>query len=217
VRTLWTRLGLNQRLAALAIALGAVALAAQPMRGTTVTIDTRELAIIVQGEVDHVAPLELADWAMAGRADYRLIDLRSAGEYAQYHVPGAEHVPLPQLLDASLARPETIVLYSEGGIHAAQAWFLLRAHGYRGVYILRGGLDGWKDDVLFPTLGEGTTPFQQRRNARLAAIAAHFGGQAQAPGTGGAASLARPLPSVAAPPPVAAGAAAPKKKKKEGC
>ena len=57
-----------------------------------------------------------------------------------YHVPTAERVPLDSLAHVRFAADETIVLYSEGGAHAAQAWVFLRALGYDNVYFLRGGL-----------------------------------------------------------------------------
>ena len=44
-----------------------------------------------KGELDHVTPDELADWIVAGRQDYRLIDLRTAAEYASLpHPAGGE-------------------------------------------------------------------------------------------------------------------------------
>jgi rhodanese-related sulfurtransferase len=135
----FSTLSLNQKLAALALLLGLGALFISPATGGAVSIRPDELARIVQTEVDHVTPDDLADWIVQGRADYRLIDLRDERSYAEYHIPGAELVPITQLADASLARNERIVLYSDGGIHSAQAWFLLRARGYRGVYILLGG------------------------------------------------------------------------------
>ena len=56
--------------------LGAIAVFASPQRGNVVTLDTRELALIVDGKLDHVSADELADWIIQGRADYRLIDVR---------------------------------------------------------------------------------------------------------------------------------------------
>ena len=53
-------LTLNQKLATVAVALGALALFSVPHRGPVVTLDTRELAQIVEKEVDHVTPSELA-------------------------------------------------------------------------------------------------------------------------------------------------------------
>ena len=43
---------------------------------------------------------------------------------------------------------------------------LLRAKGYKGVYILRGGLEAWKDSVLFPRIPENPTPAQVVEFAR---------------------------------------------------
>jgi rhodanese-related sulfurtransferase len=231
--TRWiSRLTLNQKLGALALLLGAGAIFAAPTRGGAVSLDPAELAAIVQREVDHVRVEELADWIVAGRADYRLVDLRDEKAYAEYHIPGAELIPVTGLQAAPLARNEKIVLYSDGGIHSAQAWFLLRARGYQGVYILLGGLDTWRDEVLFPALAESPTPFQAERNAKLQARAAHFGGRARvsvASPTDSDTPAAATTPPIAAAPPAlpatappaaiagATGAAPARKKKKEGC
>jgi rhodanese-related sulfurtransferase len=209
-------LTVNQRLAAGALALGAVALLSRPLPGGVVTLDATELAAIVQTEVDHVAAPELADWIVQARTDFRLIDLRDAPAYAEYHIPQAERVPITGLDRAALDRTETLVLYSDGGIHAAQAWFLLKARGFRSVYTLRGGFEAWQDEVLFPELAPNPTPFQARQNERRIALAQHFGGQPMAAGQA-ATGPRRPLPAVAAP----AGPLTPptggRKKKKEGC
>ena len=111
-----------------------------------------ELALIVDKEVDHVTPSELAAWIVQGRSDYRLVDLRTASDYAAYHIPTAENVTVAALPEFPFQRTEKIVLYSDGGIHAAQAWMLMQAQGYRAVYTVLGGLEGWKDEVLYPAL-----------------------------------------------------------------
>ena len=134
------RLSRNQKLALLAVALGLGALVLGGPQPGKIVLDERELAAIVEGELDHVTPDELADWIVAGRQDFRLSDLRTAAEYAEYHVPQAENVAITALVDSDLARNEKIVLYSAEGIHSAQAWFLLRAKKFAAVYILLGGL-----------------------------------------------------------------------------
>lgn len=213
------RLSLNQRLAAIALALGAIALLAQPHRGPFVRLDARELAVVVEEEVDHVTAPELAAWIVEGRSDYRLLDLRTAEEYATYHVPTAENVPLSALADYPLTRNEKIVLYSEGGIHSAQAWMLLRAQGYEAVYMVLGGLEAWKDEVLFPTLPADADARSRAQFERAAQVAKFFGGEPHAIGAAAATTTPIDLPKLTAPPPMP-GPATPttaKKKKKEGC
>lgn len=217
---------LNRKLALLAVALGTLALFAQPHRGPFVKLDSRELASVVEAEVDHVTAPELAAWIVEGRSDYRLLDLRTAEEFAAYHIPTAENVPLTGLADHPLLRNEKIVLYSEGGIHSAQAWMLLRAQGYEAVYMVLGGLDAWKDEVLFPVLPADADAKARAQFERAAQVAKFFGGEGRlgvVPEAGQAASTTAPavaneLPKLTAPPPMP-GPATPvaKKKKKEGC
>jgi rhodanese-related sulfurtransferase len=211
-----TRRSLNQKLALLAFVLGAVAVAASPYRGTNVTLDARELSVIVQTGQDHVTPAELASWIIENRADYRLIDLRSEAEFDAYHIPSARQVSVAGLPDAQLGRQEKIVLYADGGDHAAQAWMLLKASGYRSVYILRGGLGGWKDDVLFPALPSAPAVSDAARIERLRSISAFFGGTPGTAGPNAVAPARTVMPAVQSPSsPVAPLSAA--KKKKEGC
>ena len=220
-----SRLTLNQKLALGAVVLGAAALFATPYPGSTVTLDTKELALVVGTEADHVEAPELAAWIIESRADYRLIDLRTEAEFAQYHIPTAVNIPMNVLTDAGLGRQEKLVLYSEGGIHSAQAWMLLRAQGFKSVYMLKGGLDEWKDQVVFPVVPDNPTLDERARDERLKSISAFFGGQPRSaaavaagaavmPGMAPAAMPARP--SVVAPP-SPAGGPKPAAKKKEGC
>ena len=212
---------LNRRLAIAAVALGVIAIAAQPTRAGRVSIAADELAIVAERGADQVDPSELANWIVAGRTDYRLVDLRDEEAFAAYRIPTAEHVPIARLLDAGLARNEKLVLYAGDGVKASQGWFLLKANGYKGVYMLSGGLDGWKAHVLFPRLRDGVTAEAQRENDLLRARASHFGGTPLAPGSGAApAASAAPMPAppaVAAPSLPGGGAKAPARKKREGC
>jgi rhodanese-related sulfurtransferase len=226
MRNWMSTLTLNQKLAIGALLLGAIALFAAPYPGSRVTLDAKELALAVSMEADHVEAPELAAWIIESRADYRLIDLRSDAEYAQYHIPTAANVPMSNLTDAGIGRQEKLVLYSDGGIHSAQAWMLLKAQGYKGVYMLKGGLEEWKDRVVFPVLADNPTPDERSRDERLRTISTFFGGQprmasavsAGGPGMPGIALPTAPaLPKVAAPPSPAGGAKPGAAKKKEGC
>ncbi|MCX6543414.1 MAG: rhodanese-like domain-containing protein [Acidobacteria bacterium] len=215
-------LTLNKTLALVALTLGAIAVFAVPVPGGTITLDAKELALVIGREADHVDPPELASWIIEARADYRLIDLRGEAAFAQYSIPGAINVPTARLIDAGLGRPEKLVLYSDDGVGAAQAWMLLRARGYKAVYMLKGGLDGWKDQVMFPIVADNPTPDQRTRDERARSVSAFFGGRPRSSSTVAAGGSGFAMPTVPTLPKVAApasptGGAKPTAKKREGC
>lgn len=226
------KLSLSQKLGVIALGLGLLAIPAKVYQGRTVTVHEKELVTAVAREEDHVTPSELAAWIVEGRKDYRLIDIRDEKAYREYHIPTAESVPLAVLPDQAFGKTEKIVIYSDGGIHAAQAWMLLKGKGYTAAYTLLLGIEAWKEEVLFPVKPANATPEQAAKFERAAHLARFFGGQARvaAPGgegqAGAAAGMAVPveLPKVetGAPPPMPAAPAgaeqgAAPRKKKEGC
>ena len=137
----------NRNLAVAALVLAALALVAGGS-SSRVSVDPKELAHRIQNELDHVDVLELSEWISAEKEGYRLVDLRTAEEFNRYHIPGAEHITLPELVETKFRKNETIVLYSEGGVHSAQAMFLLWTKGYDNVFMLKGGIAQWEADVL---------------------------------------------------------------------
>jgi len=205
----WT---INQWLAGLALILAAVAVFGNPYGGGKVTLPAKELALLVTDGADHVTVHELADWIIKQRSDYRLIDLRDAEAVASYYIPGADHVPLSALAEYPLLRNEKIVLYSEDEVHAAQAWILLKARGFQGVYTLEGGMQAWKDRILFPALPE-TARAEELEKARN--ISRFFGGSPREAGEETVAKKTVELPKVELPArtPGVPG----KKKPREGC
>ncbi len=209
-------ISINQKLAAVAVAFGFLALiAGSPYSGNKVTLDTKELSLIVEKELDHVKAEELADWIIQNRSDYRLLDLRSEKDYSEYHIPTAEWTPLSHLDQYTIYRNEKIVLYSEGGIHSSQAWMLLRAKGFKNVYMLMGGLEEWKDKILFPKNPENPTKEQMTEYNKTKSVSLHFGGSPQT-GAGEEKSVTiQSLPKMEMKAPAQTGKAA--KKKKEGC
>jgi rhodanese-related sulfurtransferase len=219
MKNFYANLGLNTKLALLAFVLGFLALfAGNPYRGSVASLNTKELALIVEKTVDHVTVESLADWIIQGRSDYRLVDLRTEKEFAEYHIPTAEHIPITGLKDSPLERNEKIVLYSEGGIHSAQAWMLLKAEKYKGVYILFGGLDEWKDKILFPHVPENPTPESLKEFKKAQEVSKFFGGTPQTGSVEEKSSLIPQLPKLDLPSPgTSPQSSEPKKKKKEGC
>jgi hypothetical protein len=166
---------LNQQLALLAGLLGLLALVAgSPLRDQKVTIDLKELARAIESEDDHVSADQLAEWIML-KSQLRVIDLRDSVSYASYHIPTAELLSMEQLLEERGSEDEMLLLYSEGGIHAAQAWMLMKAKGEANVYTLKGGLTAWKEDVLFRALSELASPEERVLFAKRKALSEYFG------------------------------------------
>jgi rhodanese-related sulfurtransferase len=130
----------------------------------------------VADEEDHVSAVELAAWIRAGEPRLRVVDVRTASEFVAYHIPGAEHIPLERVATARFADDETVVLYSELGVHAGQAWVFVRALGHRRAYFLRNGLHEWLDDVMSPTIAEDAPAEAQAAFERVAELSQWFGG-----------------------------------------
>ena len=159
-----------------AVALGVLApFVGSPYSMHHGSVDVAALARNVAREEDHVTALELAQWIKDRRRGLRVLDLRSREEYEAYHIPTAELLSIDSVATTPFRADETLVLYSEGGAHAAQAWVFLRALGYRDVFFLRGGLYEWLEQVMNPTLGD-TTPAARDSFARAAVLSRYFGG-----------------------------------------
>ena len=168
---------LTRLLGIAAAVLGVLAaVAGSPYASRHGRVDVDALANVVRREDDHVTAIELAGWIKSRRDRLRVVDLRSAGEYDEFHIPTAERVAIDSLASARFAPDETIVLYSEGGAHAAQAWVFLRALGYDRVFFLRGGAYEWLEQVMNPSLGASASHNDSAAFSDIAAISRYFGG-----------------------------------------
>lgn len=101
---------------------------------------------------DHMEPEELADRLLAGDADLVVVDVRSAAEFEAFHIKGAINIPLTRLAEelAPYKDKGTIVLYSNGMTHPAQARDSLQRRGFTNAYLLTDGLVGFRDRCLKP-------------------------------------------------------------------
>lgn len=207
-----------RRFATVLVALGVIALfAGNPYRTAVAQVDAKQLALDAGIQSDQISVAQLADWLVEGRNDFLLVDVRGAAAFAEYHLPGAINVPLAALKHDFARRNERIICYGDSGTHAAHAWLLLRSLGFPSVYLLSGGLDAWKDTVLFPNAPAANAPGKDPADfAKRAAVAKFFGGAPRG-ATETAAPSAPTLPKLTTPAAPAGAPAAAPKKKKEGC
>lgn len=109
--------------------------------------------LAVLGCADHVARRDLLAQIEAGKPP-PIVDVRSAGEYAASHVPGAVHIPFYQLLFARDRIPapaeadQPVVLYCEHGPRAGIARAQLWLAGVGPVAFLAGHMIAWKQEGL---------------------------------------------------------------------
>jgi hypothetical protein len=134
------------------------------------------IASEITREADHVEALDLAEWIRAGEPGLRIIDVREDLDAATYLIPGAEAVAIESLTTIRVAAGERVVLYSEGGAHAAQAWVLLRARGVANAFVLKDGLAAWEDEVLAPLRPAVADDTARARYSRARDLSIWFGG-----------------------------------------
>lgn len=197
-----------------ALFLGFIAIfAGNPYDTTSMKVNNKEIAESALNNNDQIEVQELADWLIKGNRDYRLIDLRNENEYAKYFIPGALNIQAPQLVESGIKKNEKIILYGND-VDAAQAWFILKSNGFKGVYILDGGIKAWEDQILFPALPENASNEQIAVFQKNREVSKFFGGS---PSDGGNdTKVAREMPKLAAPAPVTLTKSG-GKRKREGC
>jgi rhodanese-related sulfurtransferase len=98
------------------------------------------------GEVREVEPVELARW-LAADAPPQLLDVRTNGEYARGHLPGAVNVPITELSarvgQLPLAPDRPVVAICLSAHRSIPAVRLLERAGYHDARQLKGGMLAW--------------------------------------------------------------------------
>lgn len=214
------KLSTSKKLAITAALLGVIAMfIGNPSNDNKIYVNAKEMALSTVKNQDKIEVITLADWLIKEKSDFTLVDLRSEKEYSEYNIPTSVNIKMENLLGSDLMRNEKIILYGVDDIASAQAWFVLKSSNYKGVYILKGGMNGWKKEVLFPTLAVNATPEQSSAFEKLKQISLHFGGTPQLASEGQTTTATitvkpnvQSLPKLTVP---AGGKAV--KKKKEGC
>jgi uncharacterized membrane protein YedE/YeeE/rhodanese-related sulfurtransferase len=145
-------------------------------RGVLATSRADRIASEIVSEADHVGALDLGEWIKAGRAGLRVVDVREDLDTSTYVIPGAVAIGIEDL-DTLIVQPgDQVVLYSDGGAHAAQAWVLLRVRGIDNVLVLKDGMAAWEDEVLSPLPATTADDSAKARFQRARELSLWFGG-----------------------------------------
>ena len=102
----------------------------------------------------------------------KLIDIRDADEYLHEHIPEAHLAPLPALEQGSLPanlRAEQVIFHCQSGKRTQNAATKLSAIAAPAqVWLLEGGIDGWKAAGL-PVAKDSSQPLPLMRQVQIAA------------------------------------------------
>jgi uncharacterized membrane protein YedE/YeeE/rhodanese-related sulfurtransferase len=145
-------------------------------RGALPSARTHAIATEIVREADHIDALDLAGLIKAGAPGLRVLDLREDLDTSTYLIPGARPVSITALDSLTVTVGDRLVLYSDGGAHAAQAWVLLRVRGIRNALVLKDGMAAWEDEVLAPMLPAVEHDSARARFARAKDLSLWFGG-----------------------------------------
>jgi len=107
----------------------------------------------------QIAPAELLKYMHDSKIKVIPLDVRDERFYNQFHLQGAVHVPLEDVLEKStefqfeLANT-VIVAMSNDEVAATEAWKILKAESVPNTYILEGGINAWLNTYAGDSLSD---------------------------------------------------------------
>lgn len=95
-----------------------------------------------------------------------LLDVRSSEQYELFTLPDALSVPLSEIdlseSEQYLNQGEMdVIFFSNGDIHADQAWIICTRKGYKNLYVIEGGLNQWFTCIMQPSAPPETAPSEE--------------------------------------------------------
>ena len=153
------QLSIKQIGVVIAIILGLI-LAFSPVDKKTINeSEFGNIAENINNRSDHITAEQLGQLIIDKDPNFQIVDIRDQSEFQKFHIQTAINIPLNTLFNENNVEfidPEKlVVLYSNGGTHAAQAWVILQQMGYTNTTVLLGGLNYWVDVYSNPTPPEG--------------------------------------------------------------
>lgn len=119
------------------------------IRHTMIALVAVLAAVVAWAAEPVVAPVTqeaLLERQQRADADLVVLDVRSPGEFAAGHVPGALNIPHDRIGEhlAEVPRDKDVVLYCQSGRRAGIAAQVLAEQGYTRLFHLEGDIAAWK-------------------------------------------------------------------------
>ncbi|MDB4898799.1 MAG: metallo-beta-lactamase family protein, partial [Gemmatimonadetes bacterium] len=108
------------------------------------------------GPLQTLSVLEAAALGASPPEHGSIVDVRSRSEWQAGHLPGALHVPLPELTARmnELRGAGSLIVHCQGGSRSAVAASVLQAAGFEEVTNLVGGFGAWEKAGNEPVRGD---------------------------------------------------------------
>ena len=98
----------------------------------------------------------------------KLVDIREPMEHARERIPGAELVPLSKMPSQALQQSPAVIFHCQSGNRTTANAGVLAACGAPEIYVLKGGIAGWKQAGL-PTSLDRSKPIEMQRQVQIVA------------------------------------------------
>jgi rhodanese-related sulfurtransferase len=100
--------------------------------------------------MEDISPVQLKEWLdRAGDKPPRLLDVREPWEHQTAHIENSLLMPMnsvPEHIAELDPDAETVVICHHGG-RSAQVGMFLERNGFKKIFNLAGGVDGWAREV----------------------------------------------------------------------
>jgi len=171
---------INKILAIIALTLAVLAwLAGSPYEKTSGPEISPLLASLIPAPEDRLGIVTVAEWIRDRKPGLRILDLRSAEEFEQFHIPTATHVPLLKLAFSNFSTPAVTVLYGANEEQTLRGVLVLRTMGITPLQYLDDGVGQWLKQIINPTLYENPSSEERTQFQNASEVAAYFGGLAR--------------------------------------
>lgn len=133
-------------------------------------------------EKRFITPEQLADSLISKKPNIRVVDLRIYAAYNDYHIPSAVN-SVPDLTSPTLInKNDMIVFYSAKENISTAAQYKFEEAGFKRVYFLKGGIEGWMNLVIFPLLPQKASDEEKENFMRIERRSRYFGGSPERSG-----------------------------------
>ncbi|MBT33653.1 MAG: hypothetical protein CMO01_28655 [Thalassobius sp.] len=158
------------------LAMGLIAAILPGRKNDSIQLNERELLQEMLLETNYISVDELAQLLISGDPSVQLIDVRPISEFKD-PLPRAINIPIDSIFSENYAYmfDQNImknIIYGLDDETATQVWMITKQLGYANNYLLKGGLQAWKKDILDPQYPKQTASqdefdlYQKRMAAR---------------------------------------------------